>query len=280
MNGQTSALPTPASPALTGAPALTVGGQTIAPSVVSGTPVYSIAPGQTVTAGGSPITVGGSTISVATSGSAIVVNGATTPLSQAFSGAAAPSAAGLTLNGQTYTPTTVSGTPVYSIAPGETLTPGGSALTVSGSTISLAPSGSAVVVNGQTSTLPTVGAGQVTSAPALTINGQTYAPTTVSGTTEYSVAPGRTLVPGGAPITVGGTTISLSPSGTAAVINGQTSNLPPPTTGVGSYVASGVGATGTGGPQQFTGEASKTHFGLVNIFLIGLASIVYGYLSV
>lgn len=105
----------------------------------------------------------------------------------------------------------------------QTLNPGGPAITVSGTTYSLGPSGTVLVVNGVSSTLANSPA--VTAAPALTIDGKTYAATVKDGTTEYVLGAGTTLKPGDA-ITISGTTYSLDPKGTALVVNGQTSSIP------------------------------------------------------
>ncbi|OAL49795.1 hypothetical protein IQ07DRAFT_680206 [Pyrenochaeta sp. DS3sAY3a] len=104
----------------------------------------------------------------------------------------------------------------------QTLNPGGSAITVDGTTYSLGPSGTAIVVNGVTSTL--ANSGPVTVAPELTINGKSYSATVRDGTTEYVLGEGTTLKPGEA-VTISGTTYSLVPEGTALIINGQTSSV-------------------------------------------------------
>jgi hypothetical protein len=96
---------------------------------------------------------------------------------------------------------------------GQTLV-AGSAVTVDGTTISLQSEGTAAVINGVTQSLS-----QATATAVLNIGGKTY--TAQSGT---FVIEGRTLKPG-AMITVDGTTVSLAPDETTAVVNGITTTL-------------------------------------------------------
>jgi hypothetical protein len=205
-------------PAPTGAPALTVGSQAISATVVGGSTVFVVAPGQTLSAG-STLVVDGTTYSMPTEGqgSTIVVNGQTSVLGAGQSV--------ITLQGgRPVTAQIISGTTAYVLGPDQTLTPGG-VLTISGTTYSMptSASGSVIVVNGITSTLA-AGNG-ITAAPELTINGVTYTHTVRDGTTEYVLNDGTTLVPGSS-VVIDGTTYSLDSQGTALVINGQTSTVP------------------------------------------------------
>lgn len=120
----------------------------------------------------------------------------------------------------------------FVVAPGTTLTPGGSAQTIAGSTISIgfSPAGATIaVINGQTSTLsaavPTFAA-----APALTIDGITFAPSISAGSTFY-VVDGTTLAQGQI-ATIHGTTLSLASSGDVLVINGVASFIPKATASI------------------------------------------------
>ena len=238
-------------------PTLQVGGSTVTQAPGGG---FVLVPGQTLSPGGPAITVSGSTFSLPAGGSAIVVNGQTSTF---------PTTAGSTADVLTFGNQQITAQPngAFILAPGTTLSPGGSALTISGTTYSLpaSPSGaahkSAIVINGQTSMLGASplanGAGATTGAPDLTLAGHTYTATTISGTPEYVLGPGETLIPGGKALTIGGTTVSLPPlsSGqsieSAVIINDQTSPFPTPTSastlgsssGVGNYVATGIGAS-------------------------------------
>jgi hypothetical protein len=95
-----------------------------------------VGPSQTLVAGGQSIVVSGTTYSLVSSGNAIVVNGHTSTLS---SGAQVIAIGSQTF---TYNPSASS----VLVINGQTLVPGGSAITVSGETISLPASGTNVVV--------------------------------------------------------------------------------------------------------------------------------------
>jgi hypothetical protein len=209
INGQTSTFGA-------GQLALTLAnGNPVSATILGGSTVFVIAPGQTLTSGGS-LVVDGTTYSMLANGhgSTIIVNGQTSALSTGQSI--------LTLDsGKAITAQTVDGSTAYILAPGQTLTPGGM-LTISGTTYSM-PSASIVVVNGVTSTL-SANYASITSAPALTLEGITYTYTVRDGTTEYVLGEGATLVPGSA-VVVEGTTYSLDASGTALIVNGQTSTV-------------------------------------------------------
>lgn len=127
----------------------------------------------------------------------------------------------------------------------QTLTPGGSAVTVDGTTISLLPSATAIVVNGVTSSLAQAyGAVYTTTdTPLLTLNNHVYEANRAG---YYVLGPGTTLVPGGAPVTVSGTVVSLEPHGTVAVIQGSTSVMQPVITVV-TVTRGGGGGYGDGG---------------------------------
>jgi hypothetical protein len=206
-------------PVPTAAPALTVNGQPIPVTMIGGSPFFVVAPDQTLTPG-TVLTVDGTTYSMPSDhhGSAIVVNGQTSILRAGESV--------ITLeNGQHITASSVVDTPAYVLGPDQTLTPG-AVLTVDGTTYSMptVASGSVVVINGVTSTIPQDAS--MTAAPALTIDGQAYTHTVRDGTTEYVIAEGTTLAPGGV-VTVDGTTFSMpaSGSGSVVVINGVTSTI-------------------------------------------------------
>lgn len=151
---------------------------------------------------------------------------------------------------------------------GGTLSPGGPAITVSGTVLSLPAAGTAapfVLINGVTSSFADNPAPS-TAPPLLTVGATTYTPVVSGSATYYSIAPGVTLTPGGA-ATIDGTRVSLGPDGTVAVVGTSTATLVPASaaasttgSGVGNYVASGLGYPGpaaTGGAvmraQRLTG---------------------------
>lgn len=242
VNGVTQTLGS--APIITGAPVLTVDGQIISATIIGGSTMFVLGPGQTLTPGG-VLTVDGTTFSMPEdgSGSTVVVNGVTSTLN-------APGLPVLTLDdSESVTATVEGGTTAFIFGPGQTLTPGG-VITVDGTTFSMpaSASGSVVVINGVTSTL---GQGPITAAADLTINGKTYTATVRDGTTEYVLGPGTTLRPGEA-VTISGTTYSLDPKGTALIINGKTSTIP-------SMPASNSATTtGSGSNSESTSDSSST----------------------
>ncbi|EAT85015.2 hypothetical protein SNOG_07549 [Parastagonospora nodorum SN15] len=140
-------------------------------------------------------------------GSQVVIGGTSYPVNNG------PTAAPVLTVGQS----TVTANPEGQFIVGsETLKPGGPALTIDGSTVSLGPGGGIAIINGATQTL--ANAPVITSPPAITVDGRIIPATVVGGTTQLVIA-GQTLVPGGPAITVDGTTYSL-PSGTQLLANG------------------------------------------------------------
>lgn len=295
--------------------------ETGAPSPSTTPQVPPVIASQTLTPGGPPVTVSGTVLSLDPSGSSVVIGGSTTlPLSAVISPTQTPIVVGSQTLSAGGSPITVSGTvlsldpsgssvvvngvstvPLTAIVPSksavvigsQTIQPGGSPITVSGAVFSLEPSGGGVVVNG-VSTFPASSLeaeiSSIISAPA------------VLGT--------QTLVPGGPPVTIGGTTYSLQPTGSNVIVNGA-STIPLSSANaaissavdgaIGSAIASIIGASPTattviGGstfvlegsstvpiasatgnsssPVQFTGNASRAVIGieLASIALLGFLS--------
>ncbi|KAJ5029889.1 hypothetical protein PSV08DRAFT_385118 [Bipolaris maydis] len=175
---------------------------------------------QTLLPGGAAVTFSGTTLSLDPSGSVLVVNGASSTV-QAETGAAwSPPA--ITVGNQIFSALQKPSEPVFVVAD-KTLIPGGPAITVSGTTLSLASSASFVVINDVTSTLIDAAPSHV-SAPPLTIGDVTFRP--LPGTaTAYLI--GSILLSAGGSIVTSGTTISLASGATALVVNGQTSSILP-----------------------------------------------------
>lgn len=168
--------------------------------------------GQTVVPGGPPITVDGTVISAPASTNAIVVDGTTIPVGGSFA-----SASDFMVNGMAIT----AQPGVFFPIAGQTLQAGGPAITVDGTRLSLAPGGTALVIGSSTSEIAAAGAGGASDIPELTFGGQTF---TANAATQFFLAPGQTLTPGGTAV-VSGTTISLASDASAIVINGQTQAL-------------------------------------------------------
>jgi uncharacterized protein YodC (DUF2158 family) len=193
----------------------------------------------------SPYILQGTTYAFDSSKSALVVNGYSTyaaePIEQASENA---QAATLIINGIIATPDSASAYVVQT----QTLRPGGPAITVSGTRISLASDAAAVVVGSETSVISRVVATHAVQPahhtsnnppPAtLMINGMTM---TANSASDYVVET-QTLKPGGPAITVSGTRISLASNAATVVVGSQTSALSEPskTMGTGDYVWSGL----------------------------------------
>tara|TARA_R110002003_G_scaffold117_1_gene10355 strand:- start:13499 stop:15667 length:2169 start_codon:yes stop_codon:yes gene_type:complete len=217
-------------------PVITIGSSTLTPNAAT---QFFIAPGQTLTPGGTAV-VDGTVVSLAPSASFIVIGGstqvlqapppvvgtvATSPPEIVVGGTtvvALPQGGSNNINNQNNVQTNQGSGPTFVIG-GQTLSPGGQAITVSGTTLSLVPGGSSVVINGVTSAVanPPI----VVPQAGITIGNSVFTPSSGSGSTF--VISDQTLTPGGQ-ITVSGTVISLAPSASFVVVNGVTSTLANP----------------------------------------------------
>ncbi|KAF3048210.1 hypothetical protein E8E12_011264 [Didymella heteroderae] len=223
-------------------PVLTVGHSTITANpqgqFVVGT--------QTLQRGGPMVIVDDNTLTLGPNGKIAIWNGATQTLVTMIGQPA------VTFGGESITAKILGGTTVFVVGD-KTLGPG-DAITVDGTTYSLPPGfhGSSIVINGQITERLSAG------LPALTVNNIPITATVADGTTEFILAPGQTLTPGGE-LVVGGTTYSLpnDGQGSTIVINGATSRLNQlhlPVLPLGSEDATAVIAHGTTafvfGPDQ------------------------------
>ena len=163
--------------------------------------------------GGSPITTASVIYSLAPSGSELISNGipsAISPVADVSEPAQHPLVS--TVNGKVYTADASSNLMIE----GQTLAPGSTAITVSGTPIRLAAGASQAIVGGSTvanypaGITPAPGAGSI---PALTFAGSTYSADSLG----QLVVEQQTLTPGAA-ITVSGTQISLAAPENTAVI--------------------------------------------------------------
>ena len=172
---------------------------------------------------GQVVTINGVQVSVPPSGGSLVIGGTTTVAVNSdknnifdFSN---PTPA-ITIGDSTIT---AGPSGAFSLGPEITLSPGGPAVTISGSTFSLAPGGSIAVINGITHTLGSNS--NPTPAPVITIGDNVITASVAGSSTAFIFGPGTTLTPGGSVI-VSGTTFSLpSTASGVVVVNGQTSTL-------------------------------------------------------
>ncbi|KAL9623752.1 MAG: hypothetical protein Q9160_001983 [Pyrenula sp. 1 TL-2023] len=232
------------------APAITVGGHPIA---ANSNGAYVI-DGQTLRPGGSSIIVSGTVYSLYPSGTALRVGSSTIPLT-----AAKPV---ITLGGQVLT-ADASGN--YLLG-SETLRPGGPPITASGTVYSLSPSGTALQVG--SSTIPLT-----SGKPALTLGGQVF---TADAAGEYVIR-SQTLKPGGPPVTVSGTAISLGKDGNTVVVGGKTEVLASTTSqGIGGLIWSGVGGGGGSAGGGGTGPAETGVVQFTGAGTMGKAGLAWG----
>lgn len=229
----------------------TIGNFGTNPVVIGPSSVVTIGT-QTLQPGGPAITLGpGTVVSLPPSGTALIVGGTTSVLPQVSSFAphvAAPPI--LTVGSITLIPNAAT---QFFIEPGQTLIPGGTAI-IDGVKVSLESSAAFVVIGSSTHMLPTPGAASLQSVNAqaeLVLDGTTFTarpsssmPNTKPGNRPGApggpqaqevgnqdepgpvfVIAGQTLSPGGVPITVSDSTLSLAPFGAFLVIDGSTTTL-------------------------------------------------------
>jgi hypothetical protein len=234
--------------------------------------------GQTLAPGGQAITVSGTTLSLVPEGSSIVVNGVISAVANSPAQFTQPS---ITIGDSIFTAIPGPGNS-FAMA-NQILVPGGRAITVSGTVVSLAALASFVVINGVTSTLANVAVAQVTALPVLTVGDSLFQP--LPGTGTSYVIGSSILTPGGL-ITFAGTTISLAAGATAIVINGQTTSLSPtnqpiithaPLLTVGSQTYTAVsGTTYIVNGQTLTPGGIMTVDGTTISLAPGATQLVYG----
>lgn len=187
-------------------PTLTIGDITITPNPAS---QYNIN-GQTLFPGGPAITVSSTSISLAQDASALYVG--TNPIFLATPPPIPPPTP--TIGDLAITPNAKS----QYIIDSQTLIPGGPAITLSSTRLSLAPDASALIIG--TNTISFIPYSHK-SLPTLTIGDLTIIPNAAS---QYNVN-GQTLIPGGPAITLASTRIFLDPSASVLVVGTKTSNL-------------------------------------------------------
>ena len=202
VNGKTSPFPIPPTPILT------VAGQTITPA-----PAGFAIGGQSVLPGRPAVTFAGSTFSLPSGGTSLIVNGRATPL---------PSAPVSVFKVGSLTLTAA---PTGFAIGGQSVLPGGPAVTFAGSTFSLPSGGTALIVNGKPTPLP--------SAPVsvFKVGSQTF----TAAPAGFAVGT-QSVSPGASAVTVDGTRVSL---GSSELVIG-TSTVP-----LGSAAQAGDGALGS-----------------------------------
>ena len=229
------------------APVYTVGNQIFAPNPTG----FQVA-GTSIVPGGPEITLAGTSLSLAPSGKLVIgdktfaaANPSDLPTSKdpnrqnnageqqdaPSDDSSSPGSSSkppvYTIADQTFTPNPTG----FQLPSGRILLPGGPAVTISGTAISLAPSGTAFIIGDKTinamnpSTFPNLNNPNSQDSaqpypPILTLGSQTV----TANPTGFSISPGTTVQPGGPAITISNTRLSLGPSG-LLFINDQTVSL-------------------------------------------------------
>jgi hypothetical protein len=203
--------------------AVMFGSATAVPLLAGGYVVGS----QVISPDGSAVTISGHVYSLPASGSSVVVDGKPTAIQ-----AIAANDDVITIGTQIYTATPASVTPL--VIASQTLFPGGSDITVSGTVFSLPPDATgSIVVNGQTTALATAASGDV----GLSIGSQQISFTPLD---SGIVVASQTLYPGGPVITVKGEILSIPLYGTAVVIQSGATTT---TEGLGDYIWQGIASS-------------------------------------
>jgi hypothetical protein len=128
----------------------------------------------------------------------------------------------------------------------QTVVPGGSAITISGTTYSLPSSGTdSIIVNGQTTSLA-----QTSGIAVLSVGSQQLSFTPLK---SGIVVASQTLYPGEA-ITIDGETLSLAPSGGVVIVKSRESTT---TEGLGDYIWQGVAASTSASNTGSVSESSR-----------------------
>jgi hypothetical protein len=226
INGQVAPIstlqPSPDSPAT-----VVIGGVTARPES-SG--AYYLIADQTLSPGGSALDVSGVTYSLPSSGANVVINGATSLIAPTD----IRTVSAVVFGSATAVPLLAGGYVVGS----QVISPGGSAVEISGTVYSLPASGSSVVVDGKTTAIQVIAANDA----VVTLGSQVY--TAVAASAIPLVIASQTLILGGSDITVSGTIFSLPPDATGSiVVNGRT-------TALATAVSGGVGLS-IGSQQLF-----------------------------
>lgn len=270
INGHTSNLPIVANPGSSTQTIGTIGGN---PIVVGPSSVVMIG-SETLRPGGGAVLVNGNPVSLVSSGNAVVVGGTISnghivgtktsflpsvifPAESMRTQLGVPPI--ITIGSSTLTANAAT---EFFIAPGQTLTPGGTA-TLNGQLLSLDSSAAFVVVAGSTQLLPDAVPSQATAQPEIIVGGSTITALPNNNAPSFGqagdgasgptfVVSGQTLAPGHQ-ITVGDEIISLAPSGSLVIVNGITSTVAnaggsrdtPPSITIGSRIVNAIPGTGT-----------------------------------
>ena len=205
----------PNAPAVPTANIFTVGGQ-----IITANPTGFAVGSTTLSPGGSAATVSGTVISLGPSG-ALLIGSSSTNILPTLSAVPEPV---FIVGGLTFTKSSSN-----VLVDGKTLSAGGPAATVAGEQVSLASDGR-LVVGSVTTNVPT----STNGGAVFTAGGFAF----TEGSSDL-VVDGETLFPGGSPVTVAGTQVSLGSDG-KLIVGSLTTNLPPSITSGPIFTAGGI----------------------------------------
>lgn len=176
--------------------------------------------------GGPAVTISGTPISLALSG-VVVIGDSTVSLQQAQ----IPVPKVFTVADKIFT-----ANPTGFNIGNSRISPSSPAITISGTPIFLGPSG-ILVIGSLTTSLSAVPTQPPLPVKFFTVGGQTFSADAIG----FNVA-GSRVIPGGTPVILSGTTVSLSPSG-VLIIGDSTISLPTPKVAPGVYTVGGLAIT-------------------------------------
>ena len=211
-----NSVPIPYAPLHVSPPVFTVGGQSLT-ALPNG---FAVA-GSSVVPGGPPVVLSGTPIALDYSG-VLTIGSSSTLLPN---GPAVPTADVYTVGGQIIT-----ANPTGFAVGSTTLSPGGSAATISGTVISLGPSGALLIGSSSTNILPTLSA---VAGPVFTVGSLTF-----TKSSSNVLVDGKTLSAGSPAATVAGEQVSLASDG-KLVVGSLTTNVPTSTNGGDIFTAGG-----------------------------------------
>ena len=232
---------------------------------------------RTTVAAGKSATFDGQTFRVPWHGGSVAVNGHHVPFT-----AADASKAVVTAGGHTFTAVYVGKSVILKDGSSTITVKDGSHTRFAGQDITVGPHGGAIIVNGKTKSLSATATGEA----VITAGGHTFTASDMSGSVILVDGTSTKTVRDGNTVVFDGQTISAKPGGTAVVINdGKTGKLTKgsakTTTGIGDYVASGLGASRTE-PGSASVQSSNPNVaasaGLPTMKVLG--PVVFGILSV
>ena len=245
--------------------AFTVGGETI-----TADPAGFSFHDSRILPGGAPVYISGTPVSLGTMGD-LVIGSSTINLSDPISTANA-----FDVNGETFT-----ANPTGFTVAGSKVLPGGSAVVVSGTTLSLSPSG--VLHSGGASI--SLESEQAPAADVINVGGQTL----TANPSGFQIDDGSSVLPGGTPVTVSGTEVSLDRSGQLHVGGTSSIHLVPfqaASTPAGVFTVDGLtftaepssavavdGVTFTPGGAAMTVEGERISLGLGASLAVGSTTV-------